>query len=146
VFGANPLALLDELRTLGPCEVRADLSALPELERLDPSVLHLAWDVSLRTAEPRRAIDDVFLFVADDGDIRVEELGEEEEQAPAAEDEHRGRGAEVVPLRPAPAASGPAAPADATAGEPGAPPRRPPAACGCRRRGSTCSWTRSASS
>ena len=120
VFGANPLALLDELRTLGPCEVRADLSALPELERLNPSVLYFAWGVLLRTTEPSRAIDDVFLFVADDEDIQVEEVGEEreKEEAPAAGDESQGRGAEIVPLRPAPAWSSPAAPADVTAGEP----------------------------
>lgn len=35
--GTNPLGLLDELRDLGPCEVVADLGAVPELARSIPS-------------------------------------------------------------------------------------------------------------
>lgn len=132
VFGANPQALLDELRTLGPCEVRADLSALPELERLDPSVLHMAWDVSLRTAEPRRAIDDVFLFVVDDGDIRIveEDAAAAAEAASAAEDGREDPGATVVPIRPA---AGPAAPVAAAAASGGGEPRRAAEAAGSVR-------------
>lgn len=40
--GTNPLTLLDELRDMGPCEVIADTSSVPPLDRLDPTELHLA--------------------------------------------------------------------------------------------------------
>ncbi len=34
--GTNPLALLDELRDLGPCTIAPRLNALPDLDALDP--------------------------------------------------------------------------------------------------------------
>ncbi|EIZ81403.1 CheA signal transduction histidine kinase [Methylobacterium sp. GXF4] len=64
--GTNPLALLDELRELGPCTVVPRVADLPDLAGLDPESLALGWDVTLRGAASRAAIEDVFLFVRDD--------------------------------------------------------------------------------
>ncbi|SFL31621.1 chemotaxis protein CheA [Methylobacterium pseudosasicola] len=64
--GTNPLALIDELRDLGPCTVVPRLADLPDLAALDPESLALGWDVTLRGAATREAIEDVFLFVRDD--------------------------------------------------------------------------------
>jgi two-component system chemotaxis sensor kinase CheA len=79
--GTNPLGLLDELRELGECRIVADLSAIPALDALDPTDLHLSWTVELITAAPRSAIDDVFIFVMDDMALEVVELNT---RAPAA--------------------------------------------------------------
>jgi two-component system chemotaxis sensor kinase CheA len=67
------LGLLDELRTLGECEVRALTDEVPALDALEPTQLHLRWDVRLVTAQPRSAIEDVFIFVSDGGGITIEE-------------------------------------------------------------------------
>lgn len=99
--GTNPLALLAELRELGEATVAADVSAVPPLEGLVPTDLHVAWHVTLRTGQPRSAIDDVFIFVMDDMQLKVEPLGPEEPaaaQAPAA------------PIEPEPAPVAEAAP------------------------------------
>ncbi|MEK0085690.1 chemotaxis protein CheA [Benzoatithermus flavus] len=72
-FGTNPLGMLDELRALGPCEVRARTEAVPALGELDPTKLYLHWDVRLVTTRPRAAIEDVFIFVADSGGIEIAE-------------------------------------------------------------------------
>lgn len=64
--GTNPLALLDELRELGPCTVVPRLGDLPDLATLDPESLALGWDVTLRGSATREAIEDVFLFVRDE--------------------------------------------------------------------------------
>ncbi|MGU3657950.1 MULTISPECIES: chemotaxis protein CheA [unclassified Methylobacterium] len=64
--GTNPLALLDELRDLGACTIVPRLDALPELPGLDPESLAIGWDVTLRAAVTREAIEDVFLFVRDE--------------------------------------------------------------------------------
>ncbi|KNY22302.1 Hpt domain-containing protein, partial [Methylobacterium sp. ARG-1] len=64
--GTNPLALLDELRELGPCTVVPRVADLPDLAGLDPESLALGWDVTLRGGATREAIEDVFLFVRDD--------------------------------------------------------------------------------
>lgn len=71
--GTNPLGLLDELRELGDCRVAADLSAVPTLGAIGPSDLHVAWNVTLTTDQPRSAIDDVFIFVMDEMELKIEE-------------------------------------------------------------------------
>ncbi|MGO6669882.1 chemotaxis protein CheA [Rhizobium ruizarguesonis] len=73
--GTNPLGLLDELRDLGECTVRANTSAIPPLDALAPTELHISWDVTLTSEQDRSAIDDVFIFVLDDMELSVEEIG-----------------------------------------------------------------------
>jgi len=75
-MGTNPLLLLDELRELGPCTVIADTSTIPPLEALDPTACHVGWDVVLTTAQPRSAIEQVFLFVLDDMQLELEPVSE----------------------------------------------------------------------
>ncbi|MBB3646844.1 two-component system chemotaxis sensor kinase CheA [Rhizobium sp. BK619] len=72
--GTNPLGLLDELRDLGECTVRANTSAIPPLGELMPTELHISWDVMLASEQGRSAIDDVFIFVLDDMELSVEEI------------------------------------------------------------------------
>ncbi|MFS8144807.1 chemotaxis protein CheA [Rhizobium sp. BR 249] len=72
--GTNPLGLLDELRDLGECTVRADTSAIPPLDGLTPTELYVSWDVTLTSEQDRSAIDDVFIFVLDDMELSVEEI------------------------------------------------------------------------
>jgi two-component system chemotaxis sensor kinase CheA len=74
VNGTNPLGLLDELRDLGECRIAVNTSAIPSLEVLVPTDLHLSWDVTVTTDQPRSAIDDVFIFVLDDMQLDVETL------------------------------------------------------------------------
>ncbi|WP_142849923.1 chemotaxis protein CheA [Telmatospirillum sp. J64-1] len=71
--GTNPLLLLEELRALGECAVTALDDRLPGLDEMDPAGCYLGWKVVLTTDQPRTAIDDVFIFVADDAQIAVEE-------------------------------------------------------------------------
>jgi two-component system chemotaxis sensor kinase CheA len=69
--GTNPLLLLDELRALGSCTVVAQVDEVPVLEALDPTRCHVGWDVVLSTEQPRSAIEEVFLFVLDDGAVEI---------------------------------------------------------------------------
>ena len=83
--GTNPLALLDDLRDLGPCTIIPRLDALPGLDALDPEALTLGWDVTLRKAVTREAIKDVFLFSQDEVTLTLSPLGEAAEATPQAE-------------------------------------------------------------
>lgn len=74
VNGINPLALLAELRSLGACEVVASTDAVPMLGELVPTECHLAWTVVLHTAEPRAAIEEVFIFVMDEMNLEIEAI------------------------------------------------------------------------
>jgi two-component system, chemotaxis family, sensor kinase CheA len=80
--GTNPLMLLDELRDLGACTITARTDRLPPLAALNPVECHIGWDVTLFGDVSRDDIDDVFLFVMDDMELVIEELGGEAE-APA---------------------------------------------------------------
>lgn len=70
--GTDPRHLLDELRALGECTVRADTSAIPTLEHFQADGCYLQWDISLRTDRGEAAVRDVFIFVEDGADLRIE--------------------------------------------------------------------------
>ncbi len=72
--GTNPLGLLDELRELGECTIVADTSTIPGLAEIDPTTLYLRWTITLQTAQPRSAIEDVFIFVMDDMQLDITEI------------------------------------------------------------------------
>ena len=74
-MGTNPLLLLDELRGLGDATVTALTDAIPPLDELVPTDCHVGWDVVLTTVQPRTSIEDVFVFVADDMDLKITALG-----------------------------------------------------------------------
>lgn len=74
--GANPLALLDDLRELGPCTVLPDLARLPALADLDPESCLIGWTVTLAADCPREAIEDVFMFVRDEMRLAIAPLAE----------------------------------------------------------------------
>ncbi|MBX9455096.1 MAG: chemotaxis protein CheA [Rhizobium sp.] len=105
--GTNPLGLLDELRALGDCTIALDTSRLPELADLDPSELHVGWSVTLKGDIPRSAIEDVFIFVIDDMELDLAEIGAQE---PVLEKVEAKSPAEPVAIA-APPASPPAEPA-----------------------------------
>jgi two-component system chemotaxis sensor kinase CheA len=73
-MGANPLLLLDELRSLGHCTVTALTGGIPPLTEMEASGCYLAWDVVLTTEQPRTALDEVFMFVIDDMELDIHEV------------------------------------------------------------------------
>jgi two-component system, chemotaxis family, sensor kinase CheA len=83
VNGTRPLPMLDELRDLGPCEVRAITDAIPPLDAFVPTDCYLGWDVVLTTTRPRPVIEEVFLFVMNDMTLLIEALDAPPAAAPA---------------------------------------------------------------
>ena len=71
-FGANPLLLLRELRQLGDCAARAVMDAVPPLGDLDPERCYVQWEIELTTSAGQEAIRDVFIFVEDTCELRIE--------------------------------------------------------------------------
>ncbi|MFW5855179.1 MAG: chemotaxis protein CheA [Thermodesulfobacteriota bacterium] len=76
--GTNPLLLIEELRSFGPCEVIAHTGKIPPLDRLEPESCFFQWDIFLSTFESINAIRDVFIFVEDHCtlDIRILDRGD----------------------------------------------------------------------
>lgn len=74
--GTNPLLLLNELRELGECRVMARLSNIPGLETLNPENCYTTWDVLLTTTRGVDAIKDVFIFVEDECELKIQAVDE----------------------------------------------------------------------
>ncbi len=70
--GANPVQLLQELHSLGECTVVAQIQNLPFLEDLDPESSYTSWDILLTTDRGLNAIKDIFLFVQDDSELKID--------------------------------------------------------------------------
>lgn len=73
-MGTNPLLMLQELADMGTVVVIADTSQVPPIEEMDPEVNYLGWEVILSTSAPKRAIEDVFMFVLDDCGLSVDPM------------------------------------------------------------------------
>ncbi|MBU4262379.1 MAG: chemotaxis protein CheA [Proteobacteria bacterium] len=72
--GTNPVALLNELRQLGNCRIVAQMCDVPVLGDIDPECCYIFWDVILTTASGLDAIKDVFIFVEDYCEIRIDPI------------------------------------------------------------------------
>jgi two-component system chemotaxis sensor kinase CheA len=70
--GMDPLAFIAHLRSLGTIiYVQTSADALPSAEEFDPELCYLRFEVGLKTAADRSAIERVFDFVRDDSEIRL---------------------------------------------------------------------------
>ncbi len=70
--GTNPLLLLKELRAMGDCKVIAHTDAIPPLDQLDAEACYLYWDIILTTAKEMNVIQDVFIFVQDGSEVKID--------------------------------------------------------------------------
>jgi two-component system chemotaxis sensor kinase CheA len=80
--GANPLLLLRELKALGRTDVKMLSEEVPRFSELDPEKCYLGWDVHLWTRQSADAVRDVFIFVEDQCELKIEQVSPaREEQA-----------------------------------------------------------------
>lgn len=87
--GNDALKLFRVLDSMGSLAVRADVSALPGVDKFDPEQCYLAWDLELRTERSREEVADVFGWVEDDCELTLDGAPEEkrsikEEEKPQA--------------------------------------------------------------
>jgi len=79
LFGANPVLLLDELQKLGPCTIVAHRESIPALDQYDPEKCYCSWDIILSSDASQEIIREVFMFVEDSCELRVEQICEEQD-------------------------------------------------------------------
>ncbi len=70
--GTNPLFLLEDLRELGDCDMVSFTDDIPRLTEIDPERFYFGWDILLTTDKGREAIEDVFIFIGEDSDLKIE--------------------------------------------------------------------------
>jgi two-component system chemotaxis sensor kinase CheA len=74
--GVNPALLLKDLLSLGACRITADVDAVPDLWEMDPEECYTSWDIIVSTPADINALKDVFIFVEDDCELKIETICE----------------------------------------------------------------------
>jgi two-component system, chemotaxis family, sensor kinase CheA len=74
--GTNPVPLLNEIRGLGNSRIVAQSDAIPALPDVNPEECYTYWDIILTTDRGMNAIRDVFIFIEDDAEIRIDVIDE----------------------------------------------------------------------
>jgi two-component system chemotaxis sensor kinase CheA len=77
--GTNPIPLLNELHSLGECNVIGHIREIPALFDIDPESCYISWDIILTTEQDINAIRDIFIFVEDLSDIEIAKIDETSE-------------------------------------------------------------------
>ena len=75
--GADPVTLLDDLRELGQAHITAHASQVPPLASIEAEHCYLWWEILLVTNANQAAIEDVFVFVEGDCEVRVRLLDDQ---------------------------------------------------------------------
>jgi len=70
--GTNPIHLLKEIQEFGPNKTICHLKDLPDLKKINPEACYASWDIILTTTRDINDIRDVFIFVEDTSDIRID--------------------------------------------------------------------------
>jgi Chemotaxis protein histidine kinase and related kinases len=72
--GTKVLNLVEELAALGRADVIPHLEALPKLAELDPESCYVWWEMLLTTEADENAIRDIFIFVEDLSELKIETI------------------------------------------------------------------------
>jgi two-component system, chemotaxis family, sensor kinase CheA len=73
--GQDPLMLIRELSDTGELlEVRPYTTAIPDFYNLIPTNCYTNWEVRLKTKQPFSEIQNIFIFVTDENDIRISDI------------------------------------------------------------------------
>lgn len=73
--GNEPLLILRELGRLGKMEITVYTTRVPEIAYINPIVCYMGWSLQLTTAATEAAIREVFEFVVDHCDLKIESTG-----------------------------------------------------------------------
>lgn len=70
--GLDPIDVIKELRQLGDCYTVAHNRDMPDLDQLNPESCYTYWDIILSTLYDMDRIRDVFIFLEDAREVRIE--------------------------------------------------------------------------
>jgi two-component system, chemotaxis family, sensor kinase CheA len=76
--GLDVTPILKELNQIGLCFVSTHTKNLPVFSEFDPESTYLSFECLLITEADKQAIDDVFMFVADDWQVLIDEVDMED--------------------------------------------------------------------
>jgi len=80
----EPLLLIRQLHKLGGLTAEVDSSRVPSLDAIEPEAAYLSWTFTLDTGVPQSTIHEVFEFVEDDCDLKIEVVSSSTKAEPIA--------------------------------------------------------------
>lgn len=84
--GNDPVRMFRELDEMGEMQLEVILDDLPDIANFDPESCYLSWNIQLQADVEQSTIEEVFEWVADESDIRIESSSTEfKEQIPTEE-------------------------------------------------------------
>ena len=72
--GNEPLLIIGELSALGNAKVTADIIRVPSIDEINPLTSYLSWQIELLTSKSLNSVKEVFEFVSDVCDLKIEEI------------------------------------------------------------------------
>lgn len=75
--GTRVLNLVEEIAGLGQAAIYAHTEDIPAFESLDPEACYMYWDIVLTTTRTENDIRDVFIFVEDKSELKIEKIAGE---------------------------------------------------------------------
>ncbi len=75
--GINPLSMLEELKQLGECKIVAQTCDIPLLDEYGQDFCYLHWDIILTTKHSLNAIKDIFIFIEEDSELKIDVIFDE---------------------------------------------------------------------
>ncbi|MGO9378307.1 MAG: chemotaxis protein CheA [Dissulfurispiraceae bacterium] len=72
--GINPSSMLEELRQMGECKIVAQTHDIPVLDHFNTDYCYTYWDIILTTDKGLNALRDVFIFIEDDSELKIEAI------------------------------------------------------------------------
>lgn len=70
--GTEPALLLEELRNFGEYNIVAHTHKIPQLKDINPELCYIHWNIILTTCKELDMIKDVFIFVEDRCDLKID--------------------------------------------------------------------------
>lgn len=85
--GIDPLSIIEDFMLLKSSlyEFKTDLSKLPDFNKLEPEKCYTSWEITIRTKEDKRKIEEIFLFVLEDNEIIINDVTAKYKAQPAFE-------------------------------------------------------------
>ncbi len=96
--GTDPTFLLEDLHELGDCDIVAINDDIPRLSEFDPERCYIGWDILLTTDKGRKAIEDVFIFIDEESELKIEAV-EHHDPAEEEDPQERRRLGEILVMR-----------------------------------------------
>jgi len=77
IYGTNPYQLILDIEELGDTTIVAQTNKIPDLFEIEPDHCYIHWDIILTTDQSIEAIRDIFIFIEDSCDIKIELIDED---------------------------------------------------------------------